>query len=59
MKTDKPSWNKGKIMSEEARKNMSKAKLGKKGGLKTEESKRKISESLKKYYNDKEISTIQ
>jgi hypothetical protein len=46
-------------MSEEVRKNMSKAKLGKKGVLKTEESKRKISESLKKYYNDKEIPTIQ
>ena len=59
LKTDKPSWNKGKIMSEEARKNMSKAKLGKKGVLKTEESKRKIYESLKKYYNDKEIPTIQ
>lgn len=46
-------------MSEEARKNMSKVKLSKKGFLKTEESKRKIFESLKKKYNDKETTTIQ
>jgi len=47
------SWNKGLKMSEEARKNMSKAKLGKPGNIKSDESKKKISESLKRFHNEK------
>lgn len=52
------AWNKGLKMTKEMRDNMSKAKLGKTGNLKSEESKQKISESLKKYHNNKKNGKI-
>jgi len=46
----KPAWNKGIKMSEESKLKMSESKKNKKTGPKTEDIKKKISESLKKYH---------
>lgn len=53
LKTGKPSWNNGKKMSEETKLKQSISKLGKKGPLKTDEVKIKISDSLKNYHKNK------
>lgn len=47
------SWNSGIKLSEEHRKKLSDSKKGKKYGDKNEETKRKISEGLKRYHNNK------
>jgi len=52
------AWNKGLEMTKEMRENMSKAKLGKTGNIKSDESKKKISDSLKNYHNKRKNSDL-
>ena len=47
------AWNKGVKLSEEHKQKLSKAKAGKKYGNKSEETKKRISEGLKRYHNNK------
>lgn len=53
-----PAWNKGIKMSEESKLKMSESKKNKKTGPKTEDVKKNISESLKKYHELKSGITL-